>query len=117
MLLAPRHLPHLAAIVGLLTRYGLGDLARQNGLHGLVPAAATDADDAGEEGGTSAEKAAALQKVANRIFSGVVLAGLVVASAMLLPHQRTLGTTGFVLAAAIGLWMVLTILWTDRQRE
>jgi ubiquinone biosynthesis protein len=59
----------------------------------------------------------ALQKVANRIFSGVVLAGLLVASAMLLPHQRSLGTVGFVLAAAIGLWMVLSILWTDRRRE
>lgn len=58
-----------------------------------------------------------LQKVANRVFSGVVLAGLLVASAMLLPHQRALGTVGFVLAGAIGLWMVLAILWTDRRRE
>jgi ubiquinone biosynthesis protein len=58
-----------------------------------------------------------LQKVANRVFSGVVLAGLLVASAMLLPHQRALGTVGFVLAGAIGLWMVLSILWTDRRRE
>jgi hypothetical protein len=56
-----------------------------------------------------------LQKVANRVFSGVVLAGLLVASAMLLPHQRALGTVGFVLAGAIGLWMVLSILWTDRR--
>jgi predicted unusual protein kinase regulating ubiquinone biosynthesis (AarF/ABC1/UbiB family) len=59
----------------------------------------------------------ALQKVANRIFSGAVLAGLLVASAMLLPHQRVLGTVGFVLAGAIGLWMVLSILWSDRRRE
>ena len=59
----------------------------------------------------------ALQKVANRIFSGVVLAGLVIASAMLFPHQRALGTVGFVLAAAIGLWMVLTILLSDRRGE
>ncbi|HEY0971677.1 MAG TPA: AarF/UbiB family protein [Gemmatimonadales bacterium] len=59
----------------------------------------------------------ALQKVANRIFSGVVLAGLVIASAMLLPHRRVLGTIGFVLAAAIGLWMVVSILWSDRRRE
>ena len=58
-----------------------------------------------------------LQKVANRIFSGVVLAGLLIASAMLLPHQRALGTIGFVLAGALGLWMVLTILWTDRRRR
>jgi len=58
-----------------------------------------------------------LQKVANRVFSGVVLAGLLVASAMLLPHQRALGLIGFVLAGAIGLWMVLSILWTDRRRR
>lgn len=56
-----------------------------------------------------------MQKVANRVFSGLVLAGLLVASAMLMPHQRTLATIGFVLAGAIGLWMILTILWTDRR--
>ena len=43
----------------------------------------------------------ALQKVANRIFSGLVLAGLLVASAMLLPYWRTLGTVGFVIAAVL----------------
>jgi predicted unusual protein kinase regulating ubiquinone biosynthesis (AarF/ABC1/UbiB family) len=58
----------------------------------------------------------ALQKVANRIFSGAVLAGLLVASGMLLPYRPSLGTAGFVLAGAIGLWMVLSILWSDRQR-
>ncbi|HEY4215618.1 MAG TPA: AarF/UbiB family protein [Gemmatimonadaceae bacterium] len=57
----------------------------------------------------------ALQKVANRIFSGLVLAGLLVASAMLLPYQRALGIGGFVLAGAIGVWMVLAILWSDRD--
>ena len=57
----------------------------------------------------------ALQKVANRIFSGAVLAGLLIASAMLMPYRRALGTTGFVLAAALGLWMVVTILLADRR--
>ena len=57
----------------------------------------------------------ALQKVANRVFSGLVLAGLLVASAMLMPYHRSLGTGGFLLAAAIGIWMVLSILWTDRE--
>jgi predicted unusual protein kinase regulating ubiquinone biosynthesis (AarF/ABC1/UbiB family) len=56
-----------------------------------------------------------MQKVANRVFSGLVLAGLLVASAMLMPHRRSLATIGFVLAGAIGLWMVVTILWTDRR--
>jgi predicted unusual protein kinase regulating ubiquinone biosynthesis (AarF/ABC1/UbiB family) len=59
----------------------------------------------------------ALQKVANRIFSGLVLAGLLVASAMLLPYWRILGLTGFVVAAAIALYMVFTILWSDRASK
>jgi predicted unusual protein kinase regulating ubiquinone biosynthesis (AarF/ABC1/UbiB family) len=59
----------------------------------------------------------ALQKVANRVFSGVVLAGLLIASAMLLPYRRSLGTAGFVLAGALGLWMVLSILWQDRRAK
>jgi ubiquinone biosynthesis protein len=58
----------------------------------------------------------ALQKVANRVFSGLVLAGLLVASAMLLPYGRTLGLAGFILAGVIGVWMVLAILWTDRDK-
>jgi len=45
----------------------------------------------------------ALQKVANRIFSGLVLAGLLVASAMLLPYHRSLGTGGFMLAGVLAL--------------
>ena len=59
----------------------------------------------------------ALQKVANRVFSGLVLAGLLVASAMLLPYHRVLGTAGFVLAGVIGVWMVLAILWSDREKK
>ena len=59
----------------------------------------------------------ALQKVANRVFSGLVLAGLLVASAMLIQVRRALGTAGFVLAGVIGLWMVLSILWTDREKK
>lgn len=59
----------------------------------------------------------ALQKVANRVFSGLVLAGLLVASAMLLPYWRTLGTVGFVIAALVALYMVLTILVSDRRSD
>jgi ubiquinone biosynthesis protein len=58
-----------------------------------------------------------LQKVANRIFSGLVLAGVLVASAMLLPHRRILGTAGFFVAAVIGLYMVITIWLSDRRRQ
>ena len=58
-----------------------------------------------------------LQKVANRVFSGLVLAGLLVASGMLLPHSRVLGTAGFLIAGLIALYMVGTILWTDRKSK
>src|SRR5712675_2339158 len=37
MLLSPKHLPRFAAIVGLFTRYGLRDVARQQGLISLIP--------------------------------------------------------------------------------
>ena len=56
-----------------------------------------------------------MQKVANRVFSGLVLAGLLVASAMLMPYRRSLGTGGFILAGAVAVWMVLTILWSDKK--
>ena len=59
----------------------------------------------------------ALQKVANRIFSGLVLAGLLIASAQLLPYWRTLGTVGFVIAAVLGVYMVLTIMMSDRKGD
>ena len=60
---------------------------------------------------------AGLQKVANRIFSGLILAGLLVASAMLMPHRRALGTIGFWIAGVLGIYMVLTIWITDRRRR
>jgi ubiquinone biosynthesis protein len=56
-----------------------------------------------------------LEKVANRIFTGLVLGGLLVASGLLMAYQRPLGIAGFVIAAAIGLWMVVTILISDRK--
>jgi ubiquinone biosynthesis protein len=59
----------------------------------------------------------ALQKVANRVFSGLVLAGLLIASAMLLPYWRTLGTAGFIISAVLALYIVLTIMVSDRARE
>jgi hypothetical protein len=59
----------------------------------------------------------ALQKVANRVFSGLVLAGLLVASSQLLPYWRTLGTIGFVIAAVLAIYIVVTILISDRRGE
>ncbi len=58
-----------------------------------------------------------LQKVANRIFSGLVLAAIVIASAMLHPHRPTLGIGGFIVAGALGLFIVVNILLSDRHRK
>jgi ubiquinone biosynthesis protein len=58
-----------------------------------------------------------LQKVANRIFSGLVLTGLLIASAMLMPHRRVLGTLGFWIAAVLGLYMVVSIWLSDRRKR
>jgi predicted unusual protein kinase regulating ubiquinone biosynthesis (AarF/ABC1/UbiB family) len=58
-----------------------------------------------------------LQKIANRIFTGLVLTGLLIASAMLLPYRRTMGTMGFSIAALIGAVMVINILITDRGKS
>ena len=57
----------------------------------------------------------ALQKVANRIFSGLVLAGLLVASAMLMQYWPRIGLTGFVISAFLALYIVFTILASDRK--
>jgi ubiquinone biosynthesis protein len=56
-----------------------------------------------------------LEKVANRIFTGLVLGGLLVASGLLMAYQRSLAMVGFILAAALGLWMVFAILVQDRR--
>ena len=57
----------------------------------------------------------ALQKVANRVFSGLVLAGLLVASAMLMQYWPRIGLSGFVIAAVAALYIVFTILVSDRK--
>jgi len=56
-----------------------------------------------------------LEKVANRIFTGLVLGGLLVASGYMIQVQRRLATAGFIIAGAIGLWMIATILIQDRR--
>jgi len=57
MILAPRHLPRLAATVGLFTRYGLADFAKQQGLAGL-----DHEPEPGDDHGGSPERAAAFRK-------------------------------------------------------
>ena len=56
-----------------------------------------------------------LEKVANRIFTGLVLGGLLVASGSLMAYQRRLGMIGFLVAGIIGLWMITTIFIQDRR--
>jgi hypothetical protein len=34
-----------------------------------------------------------------------------------MPYWRTLGTTGFVIAAVLGIYMVLTIMVSDRKND
>lgn len=58
-----------------------------------------------------------LEKVANRIFTGLVLGGLLVASGLLMAYQRRLGMIGFLVAGILGLWMVATILIQDRRSK
>ena len=58
-----------------------------------------------------------MQKIANRIFTGLVLAGLLVASGLLIDSWPRFGMIGFSIAAALGLYMIVTILITDRKRD
>ena len=49
------------------------------------------------------------------VFSGLVLAGLLVASAMLMQYWPRIGLSGFVIAALVALYIVFTILASDRK--
>jgi len=60
MILAPRFLPRLTATVGLFTRYGLRDFAKQQGLIDLAPEEAGDA--ANGNGNGTADRAVAFRK-------------------------------------------------------
>jgi ubiquinone biosynthesis protein len=56
-----------------------------------------------------------LEKVANRIFTGLVLGGLLVASGYMMQFQPSLAMVGFLIAGVLGLWMVFAILVQDRR--
>jgi predicted unusual protein kinase regulating ubiquinone biosynthesis (AarF/ABC1/UbiB family) len=56
-----------------------------------------------------------MEKIANRIFVGLVLAGLLIASSSLLQYWRRSGVICIVVAAGLGLWMVVTVLINDRK--
>ena len=57
----------------------------------------------------------ALQKVANRIYTGLLVGAMLLGSAWLYPHSNRIGMTGFVISAVLALYMVLSILISDRR--
>ncbi|HUP48001.1 MAG TPA: AarF/UbiB family protein [Thermoanaerobaculia bacterium] len=60
---------------------------------------------------------AGIHKVANRITAGVVVAAIVVASALMMDIQPILAIAGYVAATAIGLYLVISTLLHDRRDE
>ena len=58
-----------------------------------------------------------MEKIANRIFVGLVLAGLLIAGSSLLQYWRRLGIIAIAIAAGLGLWMIGTILINDRRKD
>ena len=57
-----------------------------------------------------------MEKIANRIFMGLVLVGLLIASSSLLQYWRRLGVVAILIAAAPGLYMVVVILINDSKK-
>ena len=58
-----------------------------------------------------------MEKIANRILVGLVLAGLLVSSSVLLQFQRTLGLVGIIIAVGLALYVLITILVNDRREK
>lgn len=58
-----------------------------------------------------------MEKIANRILVGLIIAGLLIASGQLLPYWRTLGLVGIILAGGIALYVLINVLVTDRKRD
>src|SRR4029079_9696930 len=57
-----------------------------------------------------------MEKIANRILVGLVLAGLLVCSGYLLQYWRRLGLVCMAIAAGLGIWMIGSILVNDRKK-
>jgi predicted unusual protein kinase regulating ubiquinone biosynthesis (AarF/ABC1/UbiB family) len=58
-----------------------------------------------------------MEKIANRILVGLIVAGLLIASSQLLPYWRMLGLVGIILATGIALYVLVTVLVTDRRKD
>ncbi len=60
---------------------------------------------------------AGIHKIANRITVGIIVAAMVVASAIMMRTQPTLAMTGYVAATVIGLYLVVSTLLHDRRDQ
>jgi predicted unusual protein kinase regulating ubiquinone biosynthesis (AarF/ABC1/UbiB family) len=60
---------------------------------------------------------AGIHKVANRITVGVIVAAIVVASALMIRTQPALAMIGYVTASLIGLYLVISTLIQDRRDQ
>ncbi len=58
-----------------------------------------------------------MEQIANRVMMGLVLAGLLIASSMLLQYWRTLGLAGVIIAAGLGLYLVVSIIIDDSRGD
>ena len=58
-----------------------------------------------------------MEKIANRILVGLIVAGLLIASSQMLPYWRTLGLIGIVIATGIAVYVLITVLVTDRKKD
>ncbi|MEO5580054.1 MAG: hypothetical protein ABIR58_05300 [Gemmatimonadaceae bacterium] len=112
MILAPRFLPRLAATVGCSPETGSstwrGDKACSRSKATLSTPKTTQEMTLLLKG---------MARIANRIMMGLVLAGPPIASSSLLQFGLTLGLAGIVTAAGTGLYLVVTIIISDRQSD
>ncbi|HEX7421164.1 MAG TPA: AarF/UbiB family protein [Thermoanaerobaculia bacterium] len=60
---------------------------------------------------------AGIHKVANRITVGVIVAAIVVSSAIMMRTAPALAITGYVVSALIGLYLVVSVLVQDRRDQ
>ena len=58
-----------------------------------------------------------MEKIANRILVGLIIAGLLIASGQMLPYSRALGFAGIALAGGIGVYILISVLATDRKKD
>lgn len=58
-----------------------------------------------------------VHKIANRITVGVVIAALLISSSLMMRYEHTLAVIGYLLAAAAGVYLVVSTLVRDRKDE